>query len=67
MIHKAFPGGIADLREYVYELEGRKDSWVKAVNADGKYGQWSYAVARRPTDVPGLLKTAKQRTAELHE
>jgi thymidylate synthase len=53
MIHKAFPGGIADLREYVYELEGRKDSWVKAINDPGdtrweytyhgrlqNYGQW---------------------------
>ena len=53
MIHKAFPGGIADLREYVFELEGRKDSWVKAINDPDdtrweytyhgrlqKYGQW---------------------------
>ena len=28
MIHKAFPGGIADLREYVMELKGFKDHWV---------------------------------------
>ena len=53
MIHKAFPGGLADLREYVYELEGRKDHWVKAINDPGdtrweytyhgrlqNYGQW---------------------------
>jgi thymidylate synthase len=41
MIHKAFPGGLADLREYVYELEGRKDSWVKAIN-DPKDTRWEY-------------------------
>jgi len=41
MIHKAFPGGIADLREYVYELEGRKDNWVKAIN-DPQDTRWEY-------------------------
>lgn len=41
MIHKAFPGGLADLREYVYELEGRKDHWVKAVN-DPDDTRWEY-------------------------
>jgi thymidylate synthase len=53
MIHKAFPGGIEDLREYVYELMGAKDHWVKNMNdpADtrweytyhgrlARYGQW---------------------------
>jgi len=29
MIHKAFPGGIDDLKEYVMELKGFKDDWVK--------------------------------------
>jgi thymidylate synthase len=29
MIHKAFPGGIEDLQEYVLELCGAKDHWVK--------------------------------------
>ena len=41
MIHKAFPGGIADLREYVYELEGLKDGWVKAIN-DPEDTRWEY-------------------------
>lgn len=41
MIHKAFPGGFADLREYVYELEGRKDGWVKAIN-DPADTRWEY-------------------------
>ena len=41
MIHKAFPGGFADLREYVYELEGLKDSWTKNIN-DPKDTRWEY-------------------------
>ncbi len=41
MIHKAFPGGFADLREYVYELEGLKDSWIKCIN-DPDDTRWEY-------------------------
>lgn len=41
MIHKAFPGGIEDLREYVMELSGAKDHWVKAMN-DPKDTRWEY-------------------------
>jgi thymidylate synthase len=41
MIHKAFPGGIEDLREYVYELEGLKDGWVKNLN-DKTDTRWEY-------------------------
>ena len=41
MIHKAFPGGMADLREYVMELEGAKDSWTKVVS-DPKDTRWEY-------------------------
>jgi thymidylate synthase len=41
MIHKAFPGGIADLREYVFELEGKKDTWIKAIN-DPEDTRWEY-------------------------
>jgi len=32
MIYKLFPGGIGDLREYVMELQGVKDHWVKNMN-----------------------------------
>ena len=41
MIHKAFPGGIEDLREYVMELQGVKDHWVKNVN-DPADTRWEY-------------------------
>jgi thymidylate synthase len=41
MIHKAFPGGIDDLREYTMELMGIKDHWVKNMN-DPKDTRWEY-------------------------
>ena len=41
MIHKAFPGGIEDLREYVLELKGFKDHWVKNMN-DPDDTRWEY-------------------------
>ena len=41
MVHKAFPGGFSDLREYVYELQGFKDSWTKNIN-DPDDTRWEY-------------------------
>lgn len=41
MIHKAFPGGIDDLREYVMELQGVKDHWMKSMN-DPEDTRWEY-------------------------
>ncbi len=41
MIHQAFPGGIEDLKEYVMELKGFKDHWVKNMN-DPKDTRWEY-------------------------
>lgn len=41
MIHKAFPGGIEDLREYVMEVQGAKDHWVKNAN-DPDDTRWEY-------------------------
>jgi type III restriction enzyme len=29
--------------------------WTEAVNADGRFGRWTFAMARRPEDVRGLL------------
>ena len=31
------------------------ERWVAAVNADGKYGQWRYAMARATTEVLKIL------------
>ncbi len=41
MIHKAFPGGIEDLKEYTMELFGAKDHWVKNIN-DPNDTRWEY-------------------------
>jgi len=41
MIHRAFPGGIDDLKEYVMELMGLKDHWVKNIN-DPEDTRWEY-------------------------
>ena len=41
MIHQAFPGGIDELKEYVMELKGFKDHWVKNMN-DPKDTRWEY-------------------------
>jgi thymidylate synthase len=41
MIHMAFPGGIDDLKEYVLELKGFKNHWVKNIN-DEKDTRWEY-------------------------
>ncbi len=41
MIHKAFPGGIEDLREYVMEVKGAKDHWCKNMN-DPSDERWEY-------------------------
>jgi type III restriction enzyme len=31
------------------------ERWVAAVNAEGSFGHWGYAVAKRPTDVRAIL------------
>lgn len=41
MIHQAFPGGIDELKEYVLELKGHKDHWVKNMN-DPEDTRWEY-------------------------
>ena len=46
MIHRAFPGGIENLREYVMELMGFKDHWIKNIN-DEKDTRWEYTYHSR--------------------
>lgn len=33
--------------------------WVDAVTADGTYGKWRYAIARKPSDVLSLLNDSE--------
>lgn len=46
MIHKAFPGGIDNLKEYTMELTGAKDHWVKNIN-DPNDTRWEYTYHSR--------------------
>ena len=39
------------------------ERWVKAVNADGRYGRWQYAVARRPEEARRVIEAARQGPA----
>jgi thymidylate synthase len=41
LIHMAFPGGIEDLKEYVLELKGVKDHWIKNID-DENDTRWEY-------------------------
>jgi len=49
MIHMAFPGGIDDLKEYVLELKGYKNHWVKNMN-DKNDTRWEYTYHGRLKD-----------------
>ena len=44
------------------ELEDIKKSaaerWINAVNADGTFGVWTYAIAKKVSDVPALITSA---------
>ncbi len=37
------------------------ERWVAAVNADGSYGRWAYAVAKRPEDAGTCIASVAQR------
>ena len=62
MIHKAFPGGIEDLREYVMELQGAKDHWMKSMN-DPEDTRWEYTYHWRLHDY-GTWKEFSEKNRE---
>lgn len=41
--------------------------WVEAVNADGTYGRWQYAIATKPEEVPHRILEAYKRSLELRQ
>ena len=63
MIHKAFPGGIEDLREYVMEVQGVKDHWVKNIN-DPDDTRWEYTYHGRLADY-GTWREKKDGVSDL--
>lgn len=38
--------------------------WVNAVNAEGSFGVWRYAVARRPNEVPQKIDEIATRSVD---
>jgi type III restriction enzyme len=38
------------------------ERWVAAVNADGTYGRWVYAIAKRTMEINGIIEAACSRT-----
>ena len=36
------------------------ERWVNAINADGRYGEWRYAMVRDPGDVAGAISQAAE-------
>ncbi len=43
------------------------DRWVKAVNADGRFGTWRYAMARKPGDIAAILSLKDRRKSSSGE
>jgi thymidylate synthase len=61
-IHRAFPGGLEDLEEYIQEVcDGIKDHWVRDPN-DPDDDRWEYTYHQRlfAYEVPGLDKKIDQ-------
>ena len=59
MIHQAFPGGIDELKEYVMELKGFKDHWVKNMN-DPDDTRWEYTYHGRLQRYGSWKETVKE-------
>jgi type III restriction enzyme len=38
------------------------ERWVAAVNADGKYGLWTFALVKRVSDIPAIIAEAQANT-----
>jgi len=72
VIHTYYPDFIIRLKNgemLVLETKGKDDQqnrtkrefldeWVRAVNADGRFGKWKWAVSKSPADVRGILGKA---------
>ena len=71
VIHKYLPDflvRLSNLKMMILEVKGPDDQqnrtkrefmdeWVRAVNSDGRFGKWSWAVSFSPSDVAAIIKT----------
>ncbi len=64
MIHKAFPGGIEDLKEYTMELLGAKDHWVKNINDPGDT-RWEYTYHGRLAEYGAWKELVEGRSKQV--
>ena len=64
MIHQAFPGGIDELKEYVLELKGFKDHWVKNMN-DPEDTRWEYTYHGRLAKYGSWQEKAENGESEI--
>jgi hypothetical protein len=48
-----------DPREEVKSAAAQR--WVDAVNAEGSFGQWRYAIVKKTTDVPDTIAHSKSK------
>jgi len=53
-------GGVKDSRKWSTLVF--VDEWVTAVNEDGGFGSWKWAVSRQPGDVIGILEGSGHKT-----
>jgi len=76
-VHKYWPDFLIKLKNnlmLILEIKGRDseqdrtkrqylDEWVKAVNQDGRFGEWTWDVALDQSDVRGIItKIVKLRS-----
>lgn len=66
VIHQAFPGGIDELKEYVMELKGYKDHWVKNMN-DPADTRWEYTYHGRLANYGAWKELKDDDSGESHE
>jgi len=42
------------------------ERWVAAVNAEGSYGRWAYRIAKKTTEVSGIITAASGNEVKSH-
>jgi type III restriction enzyme len=75
VVHTYYPDFLLRLKTgdmLVLETKGRDDQqnqtkrkfldeWVRAVNSDGRFGKWKWAVSKNPADITGVLAKAMEQ------
>lgn len=51
------PAAIDTLDTLAAVKRAAAERWVRAVNAGGTQGRWAHAVAKRPSEIDGILES----------